>query len=133
MTNYGMTQKNVFLSIHGFLSLSHIKGCRNHIISKDIEMLRNYHYNLCVHSRLHIDTLVVTIHVGKIVELWCFGCDSIAISEAYEVSFFITFFVNFPPPSWVRYFLNCSFEVHLEPCQTSKMEFLRKHLMALRR
>ena len=58
-----------FLSIYGFLSISHIKGCRNHIISKDLEKLRNCRYNLCVHSRLHIDTQALTSYVGKIVEL----------------------------------------------------------------
>ena len=26
------------------------------------------------------------------------------------------FFVNFPPPSLMRYFLNCPLEAHLEPC-----------------
>ena len=28
------------------------------------------------------------------------------------------FFVNFPPPSLMRYFLKGSLEAHLEPCQT---------------
>ena len=74
-------RKMFFLSIYGFLSISHIKGCRNHITSKDVEKLRNCRDNLWVHSRLHIDTQVLTSHVGKIVEWWCFGCDSIAISE----------------------------------------------------
>ena len=74
-------RKMFFLSIYGFLSISHIKGCRNHITSKDVEKLRNCRDNLWVHSRLHTDTQVLTSHVGKIVEWWCFGCDSIAISE----------------------------------------------------
>ena len=57
MTNHGMTQKNVFLSIYGFLSISHIKGCRN------------CRYNLCVHSLFHIDAQVLTSYFCKIVEL----------------------------------------------------------------
>ena len=76
MTNHGMTQKNVFLSIYGFLSISHIKGCRN------------CRYNLCVHSLFHIDAQVLTSYFCKIVELWWFGCDSIAISETH-----ITFWI----------------------------------------
>ena len=87
-----MTQKNVFLSIYGFLSISHIKGCRNQIISKDVEKLRNCCYNLCVHSPLHIDARVLTSHFRKIVELLCFGCDIIAISEAH-ITFWIFFIV----------------------------------------
>ena len=83
-----MTKKNVFLSIYGFLSISHIKRCRNQIISKDVEKLRNCCYNLCVHSPFHIDAQVLTSHFRKMVELWCFGCDSIAISEAH-----ITFWI----------------------------------------
>ena len=57
-----MMQKNVFY-LYGFLSISLIKGCRNHITSKDVEKLRN------VHSRLHIDAQVLTSHFRKIVEL----------------------------------------------------------------
>ena len=73
-----MTQKNVSLSIYGLLSVLHIKGSRNHSISKDVEKLRNCRYNLCIYSRLHKDTQVLTGHVGKTVELWCFRCDSVA-------------------------------------------------------
>ena len=73
-----MTQKNVSLSIYGFLSVSHIKGCKNHTISKDAEKLRSCRYNLCIYSRLHKDRQVLTWHVGKTVELWCFRCNSVA-------------------------------------------------------
>ena len=55
-----MTQKNVSLSIYGFLSVSHIKGCKNHTILKDAEKLRNCRYNLCIYSRLHKDRQVLT-------------------------------------------------------------------------
>ena len=58
-----------FLSIYGFLSISLIKGCRNHITSKDAEKLRDCPYNVSVHSRLHIDPQVLTSHFRKIVEL----------------------------------------------------------------
>ena len=54
-----------FLSICSFLSISHIKGCRNHIMSKDVEKLRNCCYNLCVHSLFHIDAQVLTSHFRK--------------------------------------------------------------------
>ena len=84
--------KEDFLSIYGCLSISHVKGCRNHIISKDVEKFRNCNYKICVHSRLHIDAQVLTSHVGKTVELWRFGCDSITISEAH-ITFWI-FFIN---------------------------------------
>ena len=40
-----------------------------HVISKEGEKVRNCSFNLCVHSLLHIDTQVLTSHVGKIVEL----------------------------------------------------------------
>ena len=65
-----MTQK-LFLYIYSFLSISHIKGCRNQIISKDFdfEKLRNCCYNLCVHSPFHIDAQVLTSHFRKMVEL----------------------------------------------------------------
>ena len=72
-----------FLSLYGFLSISYIKGCRNHNISKDVEKLRNCRYNLSVYSRLHVDAQVLVSHFRKIVELWCFACDSIVISEAH--------------------------------------------------
>ena len=168
-----MTQKNVFLSICGFLSISHIKGCRNQIISKDVEKLRNCCYNLCVHSPFHIDVQVLTSNFHKIVELRCFGCDSILsqrqiffivahcnIIRTYQrgkkerklcrqkkwaanffgitptpcVVFHNFFFVNFPPPSLMRYMLNCPLEAHLEPCQTPVKQGYqaRKHVRYLR-
>ena len=64
-----MTQKKCFLSLYGFLSISHIKGCRNHNISKDVEKFRNCRYNLSLHSRLHIDAQVLVSQFRKIVEL----------------------------------------------------------------
>ena len=84
--------RKIFFSIYGFLSISHIKGCRNHIISKDLEKWRNCCYKLCVHSPFHIDAQVLTSHFRKMVELWCFGCDSIAISEAH-ITFWVFFIV----------------------------------------
>ena len=66
-----------FFSIFGCSSISHIKGCRNHIISKDVKKVRKCSYKLCVHSLLHTDTQVLTSHVDKIVDLLFFGCDSI--------------------------------------------------------
>ena len=137
MTNHSMTQKNVFFYLYMIFQvyLSHIKGCRN------------CHYNLCLHSLFYIDAQVLTSYFCKIVELWWFGCNSIAISEAHITFwiFFIVvhcnvirtyqkdkeernlcrqenglqkvfgitpapcvifhhfFFVNFPPPSLIRY------------------------------
>ena len=81
-----------FLSIYGFLSISHIKGCRNHIISKNVEKSRNCRYNLCVHSLFHRNAQVLTSRFCKIVELWYFECDSTAISEAH-ITFWISFIV----------------------------------------
>ena len=86
------TEKCFLLSTYDSLSISHIKGCRNQIMSKDVEKLRNSRYNLCVHSRFHIDPQVLTSHFREIVELWCFGCDSAAISEAHG-TFWIFFIV----------------------------------------
>ena len=70
--------KDIF-SIYG---ISYVNGHRNHIISTDAEKVRNCSFKLCVHSLLHIDKQVLICYVAKIVELWCSGGDSIAISEA---------------------------------------------------
>ena len=64
-----MTQKNIFLSMYDSLCISHIKGCRNHVMSKDVEKLRNCRYNLCVHSLFHTDTQALTSHFHEIMEL----------------------------------------------------------------
>ena len=85
-------RKMFFLSIYDSLSISHIKGYKNQIMSKDVEKLRNCRYNLCVHSLFHIDAQVLTSRFREIVELWCFGCDSTAISEAH-ITFWIFFIV----------------------------------------
>ena len=61
--------RKFFLSIYESLSISHIKGCRNHIISKDVEKLRNCYYNLCVHLLFHIDAQVLASRFREIVEL----------------------------------------------------------------
>ena len=93
VSNYDMTQKNIFLSMYNSLSISHIKRCRNHIMSKDVEKLKNCCYNLCVHSLFHIDAQVLKSHFHEIMELWCFGCDSTAIPEVH-VTFWIFFIVS---------------------------------------
>ena len=40
-------------------------GKAYHIISKEIEKVRNSNFNLGTHSLLHTDTRVLTSHVGK--------------------------------------------------------------------
>ena len=88
-----MTQKNGFFFIYIWFfkhityqrmqKSRYVKGCRK---------LRNGRYNLCVQSLFHIDAQVLASHFRKIVELGCFGCDSIAISEAH-VTFWAFFIV----------------------------------------
>ena len=40
--------------------------------------VRHCNFNLSAHSGLHIETQILTIYVGKIVKLKCFGYDNIA-------------------------------------------------------
>ena len=79
---------------------SYMTACRNHIISNDAEKFRNSSYELCVHSRLHADAQVLTSHIGKIVKLWYFGCDSVANSEAqitYRMFFIVSLLIVSEP------------------------------------
>ena len=64
-----MTRKNAFLSEYDFLSISHIKRRRNHIISKGVEgkVKKLPITYMCAH--VYTDTQVLTSHVDKIAEL----------------------------------------------------------------
>ena len=58
----------------------HMTGYSCHITSKEVEKARNCSFNVCTRTLLHIDTNVLTIHVGKMVDdMQSIVSDNIAI------------------------------------------------------
>ena len=47
-------------------------------------------------------------------------------APSLKVLFFVNFVENSSPASWVTYFKNGFLKIHLDPCQTSMMDFLAK-------